>query len=744
MYETVARPTNIVTINHDETVTAAAVMMQKEKIGCLIVVDKTGKFVGLLTERDIAHRIAVSLADINNTTVKEIMTSRIVSCSPGTPTSKAREIMATNQIRHLPIVTDGVVVGIFSIRDLMQQQLLEDRAAAKEVAMLSKCLKSIDLNEAANIVTKEVPKLFHAEKCVLCLFNNNADTEKTELLSYNKCPCPEKCLKNQIPEVMISSKKIVEAKLLEGQQFTYDSIPNICCEHGAKGPRLIIPLAVSGAKEERRKISKNTDVFGNLSDNNTKDSENKKLYGYLCMCGLANSNNLNKELTGYKANLTKEILDSHLTNASLYQHARLTSLTDALTGIGSRKLLEDRLQTEAERAKRYKRSFSVAIIDLDNFKTINDVLGHADGDEALRKLAACMKEQKRTSDVLARYGGDEFVILMPETKVKDAVVLLERIRAEVQKIYVAENFSMTISCGIAQSLHEKEYSSGEVIRRADLALYEAKSAGRNCVKKWDKSMSKQLSADDIEMEKIKKLKRRIAGLSEQAEKMFVQSIWGLVQALEAKDPYSKKHSEHVMHYAAGIAQTLGLSQKQVEVIHRAGMIHDIGKIGIPDAIISNPKRLSPRQRSIIEQHPLIAVRILEKMSFLEPEVNIVKYHHEKWNGQGYPEGLAENAIPIGSRILAVADSLDALTSDRSYHKSKPLDEAVKILQDSSKYDFDPEVVQALVSWIEKIRSESDQTYQLIPKDLFDSVKPPKPTVDLETTCELIEKAIVTS
>ena len=324
--------------------------------------------------------------------------------------------------------------------------------------------------------------------------------------------------------------------------------------------------------------------------------------------------------------------------------------------------------------------------------------------------------------MLGRYGGDEFVIIMPETKAEDAVTLLERIRTEVEKITVAENISMTISCGVAQSIPDNKDASSEIIRRADLALYAAKNAGRNCVKLWDESMSKAQNAGDIEIEKIKKLKRRIAGLSEQAEKMFIQSIWGLVQALEAKDPYAGKHSENVMYYCMGIAQTMDIPPKQMEIIRRAAMIHDIGKIGVPDAILSKPNRLTMHERTIIEQHPLIAVRILEKMSFLEQEVAIVRYHHEKWNGRGYPDGLSEGSIPIGARILTVADALDALTSERSYHQSLSLDEAIKIVVNSSGYDFDPDVVKALISWTDKVRGQLGDTEQLMPTDLLNSQK----------------------
>ncbi len=713
MHETVERPAEIVAISCNTSIKAAANKMLANKIGCLIVNDENGKFAGIVTERDIVSRVVASSLDLEKTSIAEIMTSQVVGCPVGTPTSKAREIMASNRIRHLPIVDNDFVIGILSARDLMGQQLLEDRAAAEEVAMLSNCLKSIELREAADAITKEVPKLFQARNCVMCLFDEDADcNEGTEkeipaIVSYNECLCPKEHLLRPtntghsyiVEKSTQGTKNENQAPNIEDQASRiYDSVPDICEKLGAQCPRLVIPLFVPS-----RALNKN-----------------KQLSGYLCMCALSASSTMNRELTSYKAKLTREILNSHLTNASLYQQARLTSLTDALTGTGSRKLLEDKLQEEYDRAKRYKHPFSIAIIDLDNFKTINDVFGHATGDEALRKLAACMKKEKRTPDVLARYGGDEFVILMPETKAENALTLLERLRDKVQQILLGENLSMTISCGTAESLPNSTDSPSEVMRKADLALYEAKNAGRNCVRLWDRNMSKALKAGDIEIQKIKKLKRRIAGLSEQAEKMFIQSIWGLVQALEAKDPYAKKHSENVTNYTIGIAETMNISPRQLEVIRRAAMIHDIGKIGVPDAILSKPGTLTPRERRIIEQHPLIAVRILEKMSFLEQEIAIVRGHHEKWNGQGYPDGLSKTSIPIGARIMAVADTLDALTSNRSYHDSRSLDQAIKIMVDSSGYDFDPKVVESLVEWVEKVRNQLGKADQLTTDDLMDT------------------------
>ncbi|MDT8303891.1 MAG: GGDEF domain-containing protein, partial [Sedimentisphaerales bacterium] len=438
MDETCERPPEIITINHNSSIKAAADKMFFHKVSCLIVNGNDGEFIGLVTERDIVNRAVASSLDINKTTISTIMSTQIISCSPNTPSSEVREIMTANQIRHLPIIEKGSVVGIISTRDLMARQLLEDRTAAEEVAMLSTCLKSIDLNEVAEIVTREAPKLFQAEKCVL--FIRRDDTAgKSSLISYNNCSCPRKSL--------VNLKDI--SQLTNGAEFHYDNIPTVCKKLGAKSPRLVIPLNASP-----------NNVASTLSSS-AKEQKPNSADCYLCMCGLASPIATNRELTTYKAKLAKDILNSHLTNAKLYQEARLTSLTDTLTSVGSRKMLEDKLQAEFDRSKRYKRTFSLAIFDLDNFKTINDVLGHGSGDEALKKLAKCMKDEKRTTDILTRYGGDEFVMIMPETKAIDAVTLLERIREKVQQIMLTQNLSMTISCGIAEHSFKPTDSSRE-------------------------------------------------------------------------------------------------------------------------------------------------------------------------------------------------------------------------------------------------------------------------------------------
>jgi diguanylate cyclase (GGDEF)-like protein len=206
------------------------------------------------------------------------------------------------------------------------------------------------------------------------------------------------------------------------------------------------------------------------------------------MCGLENSKAVNQPLLHYKAKLVKDILNVHLTNVAQYQDAKVALLTDALTKVGSRQYFEDMLDKECARAERYGRPFTVAIVDVDNFKKLNDNFGHVAGDFALKQLAECMKSQKRGSDIVARFGGDEFVIILPETKAQNAITMLERVQRKVRQIKVGENSFVTISCGIAQIMPGQTISGTELIRRADIALYKAKDDGRDCIRIWNENM----------------------------------------------------------------------------------------------------------------------------------------------------------------------------------------------------------------------------------------------------------------
>lgn len=325
-------------------------------------------------------------------------------------------------------------------------------AAAEQVAMFSKGLKSLDFGEVVELVTREAPKILQAAWGVLCFGKEDCPAREASVLDRHDCPVPE--------AVLLARDDAKRA--CRNAQILWGEVPVVCDELGGQAPGLVIPLTME-----------------NVQDN--ENDQRSSQQGYLCLCRLEENAQASEELVRYKAALLQEVLSANLTNANLYRQARHDSRTDPLTGTNSRRVLEEELEAERNRAARYEHSFCVAIVDMDRFKRINDESGHAAGDQMLRELTEILRRQVRSADTLARYGGDEFVVLMPETELDDAVVAAERMRSQVENVLRLGGACVTISCGVAQWSGSAEESGGEVLRRADTALYEAKRAGRNRV-----------------------------------------------------------------------------------------------------------------------------------------------------------------------------------------------------------------------------------------------------------------------
>ncbi|GAG07444.1 unnamed protein product, partial [marine sediment metagenome] len=247
----------IVTINADATVAAATVKMRNSRVACLVVTDEREKLVGIVTGQDIVSRVVASSVDPDRTSIAEIMTTNVVSCRRYTSVSKAQQIMTANRIRHLPVVDDGKAVGMISSRDVMVQQLLGDRSTAEQVTKLSTCLKSLDFDEVIETVTQEVPKLFCAERCVLCLSEGASSAAPGPVIKRQECPCPETCL---------AARDDVAEPFAE-QGFHYGKVPSECERLGGQSPSVVIPLTVSTSQGA-----------------SAEDGEGYS--GYLCMCSL--------------------------------------------------------------------------------------------------------------------------------------------------------------------------------------------------------------------------------------------------------------------------------------------------------------------------------------------------------------------------------------------------------------------------------------------------------------------------
>jgi diguanylate cyclase (GGDEF)-like protein/PAS domain S-box-containing protein/putative nucleotidyltransferase with HDIG domain len=397
--------------------------------------------------------------------------------------------------------------------------------------------------------------------------------------------------------------------------------------------------------------------------------------------------------------------------------------TDELTGMWNRRHLVETLKAEIERVNRQDTNLALVMFDVDQLKPINDACGHALGDLILCEVAKALREAARTTDVVARYAGDEFVVLMPGTMVEEAVSAAERLRQAVEHRRVSDDcrgVRVSVSAGVAALRTGQTDTPDTLLRAADEALLAAKNAGRNCVRAWGREADQATDEMSVNREAVERLRSRVVALSHRSREMFVRGVRGLVHEQETRDPYAKHHSENVAHYAACIAQTMGLDAQQVGAIRRAGLLHDIGKIGVPDEILWKPSGLTAAERKLMQQHVVVGVRILDQLRFLEREVPLVRHHHERYDGRGYPDGISGETIPLGARILGVADAFDAICADRPYLEARTVAQALQIIVEDSGRQFDPKVVDVLLRWVASVSRDCDKVGGITVEDLCEN------------------------
>ena len=346
--------------------------------------------------------------------------------------------------------------------------------------------------------------------------------------------------------------------------------------------------------------------------------------------------------------------------ASIDDRAKLAAqaATDPLTGLANRRTLHDRLAAEIARSVRHSRTLSVAVIDIDHFKEVNDFGGHDAGDAMLAGVARCLAKNARAEDVLGRVGGDEFAWVMPETSRERALVAVERARRLIAAT-VAEPFRITVSAGICDT--NATAHAAELLSFADGALYWSKAHGRNRCWIYDPEVITRVSAP----ERIERIESSQALLGLRA----------LARAIDAKDPATRQHSERVAGLSVKLARAAGWSSDRASLLSEAALVHDVGKVGVPDGLLHKLEPLTASERERLKEHAELAARIAEGV--LGPEqVAWIRIHHERPDGTGYPRGLTEHEIPEGAALLAVADAWDVMTSGRPYSKPKRVDEAV--------------------------------------------------------------------
>ena len=362
---------------------------------------------------------------------------------------------------------------------------------------------------------------------------------------------------------------------------------------------------------------------------------------------------------------------------------------DRLTGVPNRETLLSVLTAEVERAGRHYKPLSVAFIDIDRFKPINDSYGHNSGDAVLRQVAGLIADSVRASDTFGRYGGEEFMLILPETLPEEAVGLAEELRALVmaEPLLIAngQTITATVSIGIAGG-RGSELQLDMLVDRADAAMYAAKSLGRNRTYLFrdldDEAPVRRAPISALRREQATAIGRWASDTATQA----------LASVLSPHPHHRGRPSDMIASLATGLGVEMGLPQEEIDRIRIAALLHDLGKIAIPEEILDKPSTLTDAEWQAIGEHPRIGQVILEQASSLREAIPVVLHHHERYNGGGYPHGLRGNEIPLGARIVSVADAYHAMVHERPYKEALTHEQALAELRLHAGTQFDPNVV----------------------------------------------------
>ncbi|HKE07908.1 MAG TPA: diguanylate cyclase [Candidatus Acidoferrum sp.] len=424
-----------------------------------------------------------------------------------------------------------------------------------------------------------------------------------------------------------------------------------------------------------------------------------------------------------------DLISGALHNALTFQKAQEQAITDGLTGVKTHRFFMEALSSEWKRSSRAGRSFALVLMDLDRFKFVNDFYGHLEGDLVLQRVGQILETNCRRSDVVARYGGDEFVILMPETTMEQARQLSSKLRGWVAADPLLREKNISASFGIAcYPLHGA--SPQELIQVADASMYLSKHQGGNTVSTADHvdpNEARRWKRDVLEAYLGVTLKRLFTTGPEAFEEIYLRlrqftdslpatenaqtaipegpralpqsildTVTSLAYAIDAKDQYTQGHSQKVSAYAALLAEALGMSEMEVEEVRLGAVLHDVGKVGISEAILNKSGPLNLEEWDTMKTHVTYGGRLLEPLVPLARIRRMVLHHHEFFDGSGYPEALTGENIPLGARIITIADSYDTITSDRSYKKGRTAEEALSELERCAGTQFDPRLIEIFV------------------------------------------------
>jgi diguanylate cyclase (GGDEF)-like protein/putative nucleotidyltransferase with HDIG domain len=380
------------------------------------------------------------------------------------------------------------------------------------------------------------------------------------------------------------------------------------------------------------------------------------------------------------AELREQLAEAHSRVEELERALRNSRTRDALTGLLRPEALMRRLESEIDRSRRHSRPLTVAVLDVDGMRAINADHGREVGDLVLVAVANALTGSTRANDTVARSGADEFTVMLPETDLAGAAQAVERILLDLEVLRIEGVGSVSVSAGVAQ--WERSLNGERLIDSAFEQLVAARLRGGGRVQRGGTAAATESNSD---------------------------VVTALAEALLERDRYTGEHSESVVTLVECVARGLALSDRDVDAIKAAALLHDIGKVAIPDQILNKPAALDDEEWVVMRDHPVIGERILRAIPGMGAIARIVRHEHERFDGSGYPDGLAGEEIPIGARIILACDAYHAMTSDRPYRKAMPHGEAIRELAAGAGTQFDPAVTEILIGALYGRREATGET-----------------------------------
>ena len=553
------------------------------------------------------------------------------------------------------------------MKHLIDKLFIRDELARAEILkeFSSAVSKSLKINEILDVMVHVIQSTVGVKKVYVCLINNNGDQYN---ISYSTSPLDKRsyALKADNP-VVLWLKSHTTYLLMKDFRRT---------------------VAYKSMWETEKQLLRLLDIECIVP---LKDE--KQLVGFVMVTEKERRSILNADDLAFLDSVGS-ISSIAVKNSHLYEKVYMEARIDELTGLLNRKYFYETLEAEVEKNRHL--SLSLLMVSIDDFKLYNQLYGAEEGDKALKHVAAVLQACVGENGHVARYNGKEFAVILPQFDILAAKNMANNIRQQIMEInkqnrgQMYRQKALTASVGIC-SIPYAASNMKQLLDNADMALYQAKHTGKNKVMIYSIGEIEDVRANQME---------NGTGYREGIYSEYASTIYALTAAIDTKDHYTFNHSKNVAEYATKLAKAYGLNQESVSIIHEAALLHDIGKIGIPESILNKPGKLEMEEYEVMKEHVENSIGIIRHLPSLDYVIPAVIGHHERWDGRGYPRRIAGEDIPLSARMLCIADSFDAMVSKRSYKDAYDTERALSIVRSEAGRQFDPQLAELFVTLVE--------------------------------------------